>query len=95
MDGGCDRLAAMVDGSDEILSFSHVMYVMDRQQEVKEILLGFTWAADFGERWCSILTKLKEKDDGVICIGKYSGLQTTVPTEDLPASFSTVEGLGE
>jgi hypothetical protein len=42
MDGGCDRLAAMVDGSDEILSFSHVMYVMDRQQEVKEILLGFT-----------------------------------------------------
>ena len=62
MDGGCDRLAAMVDGSDEILSFSH---------------------------------ELKEKDDGVICIGKYSGLQTTVPTEDLPASFSTVEGLGE
>ena len=71
------------------------MYVMDRQQEIEEILYGFTWAADLGERWCLIHTKLKEEDDGVISIGKYSGLQTTVPTEDLPASFSTVEGLGE
>jgi hypothetical protein len=46
------------------------MYVMDRQQEIEDILLGFTCAADLGERWCSIHTRLKEEDDGVICIGK-------------------------
>ena len=75
----------MVDSSDE----------MNGQREIEKIQLAFTCATDLAEMWCSINTGLKEEDDGVICIGKYSGLQTTVPTEDLPASFSTVEGLGE
>ena len=56
VDVGCRRLAAIVDGSDE----------MDRQQKIEtdlDIWFDFTCGTDLAERWCSIHTRLKQEDE--------------------------------